>query len=224
MATDLFSAIRRGDGGEVERLLEGDRELIEARDEAGRSPLLAAVYRGQGEIAAAILRREPTLNVFEAAALGNAARVRELVAERPALANAESSDGYSPLGLAAFFKHRDVVRFLLRAGADPRRASRDQGFTPLHSAVATDAGALDVGLAHMLLDSGADANARSGEGATALHTAAFVGDRAAVQLLLEHGADRSVRTRDGRSPLDIARARGNTNLLDLLEERRGEVF
>src|SRR5712692_112753 len=161
MATELFTAIRDGDSTAVDRLLDQDAALVEARDEKGLSPILVALYHGRREIATAILRRRPTLTVFEAVAAGELGRVRELVARDESLANATSPDGFSPLGLAAFFKHREVVQYLLDAGADPRPASRDQRFTPLHSAVATDAGAADLEIVHMLLDAGADPNARS---------------------------------------------------------------
>ena len=78
MATEMFTAIADGDAAAVERLLERDSKLVDARDENGLSPILAALYRGKNEIAAAILRRGPQLNVFEAAAAGDVARVREL--------------------------------------------------------------------------------------------------------------------------------------------------
>src|SRR5438874_13077952 len=115
MATDLFTAIKGGDGVAVERLLETDRGLVDARDREGLSPILAALYRGRNEIAAAILRRGPKLNVFEAAAAGDLARVRELVGADPAQANGVAPDGYSPLGLAAFFNRPGAVPSLLDA-------------------------------------------------------------------------------------------------------------
>ena len=209
MATELFTAIRGGDATTVERLLERDRGLVDARDENGLSPILAALYHGHNDIAKAILGRRPNLNVFEAAAAGDVARVRELVGGDPARANGVAPDGYSALGLAAFFKRRDVVRYLLESGADPRPASRNGGFTPLHSAVATDAGAADVEIVRMLLDKGADPNARSQSGSTPLHTVAFTADRASLDLLLRHGADRTIKNNDGNTALDIATERGS---------------
>src|SRR2546428_13451408 len=107
MSTELFTAIKTGDLTAVERLFQQDPSLVESRDEKGLSPILAALYHGRREIAAAILRRRPTLTVFEAAAVGELGRVRELVGREASLANATSSDGFSPLGLAAFFKHRE---------------------------------------------------------------------------------------------------------------------
>src|SRR6266550_817803 len=101
MAADLFTAIKGGDTEAVERLLDRDHDLVEARDESGLSPVLAALYRGKNDIATAILRRRPKLTVFEAAAAGDLARVRDLIERERAQANAVSPDGYSPLGLAA---------------------------------------------------------------------------------------------------------------------------
>jgi ankyrin repeat protein len=214
MATELFTAITDGDAAAVERLLERHRDLVDSRDEKGLSPVLAALYRGRSEIAAAILRRGPKLSVYEAAAAGDIARVREIVGADPAQANGLAPDGYSPLGLAAFFKRREVVRYLLEAGADPRPASREGRFTPLHSAVATDAGASDIEIVRMLLGAGADPNAKSQSGSTPLHTAAFTGDRATLDLLLKRGADPAVRNNDGKTAGDLATERGHRDMAE----------
>jgi ankyrin repeat protein len=216
MAPELFTAIKAGDKAAVERLLDRDRDLLDARDEKGLSPILTALYWGKNEIATAILRRGPRLSVFEAAAAGDAARVREIVGRDRAQANGVASDGYSALGLAAFFKRREVVRYLLEAGADPRPASREGGFTPLHSGVATDAGASDIEIVRMLLDKGADPNAKSQSGSTPLHTVAFTGDRASLDLLLNYGADAAIKNNEGKTAADIARERGNQEVADLL--------
>lgn len=219
MTSQLFTAIKGGDAAAVERLLDRDRALVDARDEKGLSPVLAALYRGHKEIAAAILRRGPKLSVFEAAAAGDGARVREIVDRDPAQASGSASDGYSPLGVAAFFRRRDIVRYLLDKGADPLPASPQGGFTPLHSAVATDAAPRDIEIVRMLLDKGANPNARSQAGNTPLHTTGFTGDRASLELLLKRGADRSIKNKAGKTAKDIATERGHTDVARILADR-----
>lgn len=216
MATQFLEAVKKGDRDTVDRMLDTDPKLAAAKDEHGTSAVLLAYYYGKPEVAAALLSRGPELDIFEAATAGDAKRGAALVDADGSLANAVAHDGYSPLGLAAFFKRRDVVTALLERGARPDVASRDQGFTPLHSAVATDAGQADRDIVRMLLDAGADPNAKSGEGGTPLHTVAYTGDLELAELLLAYGADPVATDLKGATPLDVARDRRNIEVAALL--------
>ena len=88
------------------------------------------------------------------------------------------------------------VRDALRQGADPT-ARAERGHTPLHAA-ALEGHAEVVGL---LIDAGADVNARtSGTKTTPLHSAAGGGHAEVARLLLEHGADPGAKTVEGIPP------------------------
>jgi ankyrin repeat protein len=182
------------------------------------SKLLDAVYSGRRGEVATILATHPTLDIFEAAAVGDAARVAELLDAGATLVNAYAADGFHPLGLAAFFRHRDVVRLLIGRGAEVAAPARNKlAVTALHSAVATDAAPVDHEIVRMLLDAGAPVNVPHLGGGTPLHTAAFTGDLESIRLLLERGADPSLRLDDGKTAIDIARERGHEEAARMLE-------
>jgi ankyrin repeat protein len=140
----------------------------------------------------AILATDPDLDVFEAAALGRAARVSELVAADPALANAWSSDGFTPLHLAAFLGTTEAAAVLLDAGADPGVVARnDMLVQPLHSAAAGH----NVELCRLLLERGAPVNGQQQKGYTALDEAEMTNQDELRALLLEFGADPEITGR-----------------------------
>ncbi|MGH2379550.1 MAG: ankyrin repeat domain-containing protein, partial [Candidatus Limnocylindria bacterium] len=156
MTAELFEAIKKGTRATVASLVAADPRLAEAREPGGTSAVLTALYHGKPEICVLLLARKPRLDIFEAAAVGDVERTRALLDEDPSRANAFAPDGFHPLGLAAFFKRADVVALLVHRGADPAPASRNpQAFTALHSAVASDAGACDMGIVRALVEAGA---------------------------------------------------------------------
>jgi len=153
------------------------------------SDLLQAVYRGDQARVDELLAADPDLDVFEAAAVGRADRVRELLDEDPSLANAWAEDGYQPLGLASFFGHAEAARLLVERGAEVNSASRnDMKVMPLHSAAAADDPDVRYEIAKLLLEAGADPNTRQQDDFTPLMAAEQSGDERLAKLLSEAGA------------------------------------
>ena len=82
------------------------------------SPALQALYQGDRDRAQAALAPDDELPAYEAAAFGRVDRLRRLLRDDPANANAWSPDGFSALHLAIFGGSEEAVRLLLERGAD----------------------------------------------------------------------------------------------------------
>jgi uncharacterized protein len=200
--TELFKAISSGRERDVRTMLAADPQRAFAKDEKGNSALLFAVYMNQTPIADLILGyRKNDISVFEAAALGNNEKLRSLLSQTTALANAFAPDGFSALHLASFFGRTSSQEVLISAGASINAHSRNSlRATPLQSAAA----ARQLGSARMLLEHGANPNCKGEDGYTPLHEAAGTGQIELMQLLIKYGASILARGDDGKTPLDIA--------------------
>lgn len=211
-AERLFDAIRKGNAGEVSDLLGRDVSLLHAT-RSGVSAVRFAVYNNRAGIARIFLEKGVHLDVFDASAVGEAESLGELLEEDPSRANAVATDGFTPLGLAAFFAHPQAARLLLAKGADPNLAAQNPlRVAPLHSAVA--GGSIEI--VRDLLAHGADVHARQDAGFTALHGAAAEGGEEVIRLLLDHGADPAAKNDAGKTPADLAREHGRERAVELL--------
>lgn len=123
MSHEIFDAVRAGDTQRLRQILASDRTLATARDERGNTPVLIAQYRDKHDAVAVLLESDPELDIFDAASVGRTARVAYWLDRDPALLQAQSSMGFTPLALAAFFGHADTVKLLLDRGADPKPAA-----------------------------------------------------------------------------------------------------
>jgi hypothetical protein len=71
---ELFEAAKRGDGATVDRLLDEEPGLLGSRDGDSLSPLTVA-YHGKQDVVARLLARGTTLDIFEAAMVGDVDRL-----------------------------------------------------------------------------------------------------------------------------------------------------
>ena len=214
----FFAAIERGDSEQVEQMVGEQPTLANARNAGGVSATLFALYYHEPDIAAWLTGAGAEISVFEAAALGRLDALSAALASDPAQVNAISADGFTPLGLAAFFGQAEAARSLLDHGADPNIASANaMRVAPLHSAVA----AQQLAIAEALLQRGAQVNAVQADDFTPLHEAAQNGQVEMIALLLAHGADPAAETSEGKTPLAIAEEAGQQTAAALLRERAG---
>jgi uncharacterized protein len=207
----LIEAIKKGDAAAVKNVIAADPAALSSNEDAA-SPVLTAIYFGHGDIADYIAARSE-LNVFEAAAAGRVDILERLLAANPEITR-QTTDGWTPLHLAAFLGRTEAALRLIEAGADLKAISENTtGNTPLHAAIA---GRCDEELISTLLTAGADPGVATAEGYTPLHVAASRGNRRVCDWLLERGAAPSARMKDGKTPADIAGERGHSALSDYL--------
>jgi hypothetical protein len=207
----LIDAVKRGDAEAVAKLLDDDPSLL--AEKAGNLPLtLLALYHGHANVAQLFVARGKELSFAEACALGDVARVQELLERDPPLLDRRSDDGFPPLGLAIFFRQPATARLLIERGADVNaHAENPQRVAPLHAAAAV----CDRETAALLLERGADPNARQDRDFTPLHGAASRGDIEFARMLIAHGADANA-VADGKTPAAVAREREHESFAEWL--------
>lgn len=122
------------------------------------------------------------------------------------------------LGNAAFFGHWKVCDFLIENGANPRYADPETGETPLHGALAKAGRPYYLYVVRLLVERGADVNARTipgvetgafmrdvrTKGETPLHRAAAYSDAETIRFLIANGADRTAADAFGQTPIGWA--------------------
>lgn len=182
--------------------------------------------------------------IFAALGRGDLKRVEAMLASEPALANARNGRGDSLLLAAVYLGQRLLARKVVDAGAafglheaaalgdaeraraaieaEPGlvRAYSHDGWTPLH--LAAFFGHAEV--ARLLLDRGADVNARSqsdrfARANTPLHAAAANRQVEVARLLVERGADVNARDGSGFTPLALAANSRSDHLMLLLLDK-----
>lgn len=109
----------------------------------------------------------------------------------------------------------DTVKALLDKDPALVKALDGKQKTPLHSAVTYK----QMGAMTLLLEKGADINARDITGMTPLHVAAMLGRKDEATWLLDHGADPSIMDAYGDMPIHTAAIFGHGQIIGLFVKR-----
>ena len=199
---------------ELEALLLQEPKLATTPTSHQVSPIMLSCYYKKPAVTDLLLKHVTEVNMFEAAAAGKLDIIANLIYEHPDSLNDHAPDGFTALGLACYFGHHDVARYLVLKGADVNIPSSN-GFQvyPLHSACAGNY----TQIARMLIDNGSLINIKQQAGATPLHAAAQNGNLELLILLLEHGAEINTRMEGGKLPADVAREKGFEEIAEILE-------
>lgn len=222
MSQAFFKLIQTGATAEVADAVQDDPSLARAHDASGVSALMWSIYTGQTLVRdflrAELAHQHADLDIFEAAATGDTARLGAILDADPQAVLGYSTDGWTPLHLAAAFATPAAVELLLKRAAMVDAVSRNpQANQPLHAAISLSR---DPETVKLLLAAGADPDARQAGGFTPLFSAATANRRDLAELLISHGANAQARDDRSKTAADFARERGHEELAAWLDTQR----
>lgn len=143
-------------------------------------------------------------------------RCTELLLEYGADIHQKSLHGMQAIYFASY-RQPEIMRLLLEKGAQPDNTNTFYP-PPLQMAVHNP----QVKTLKLLLEAGANPNAYSRSGWTALHIAAMkVGDTQALELLLQYGARMDLTNRQGKTALDMALEYKRSEAAEFLARKQG---
>lgn len=149
---------------------------------------------------------------------GDLSKTQIMIAKDPALLDAKTEDGRTPLHVAVTGGHKGLVEYLIREGADID-AQDQEGRTPLISAIMFK----KPELAHKLIELGADVTIKGKEGANAIIYALFFGPEDLIEPILDSGQDVNERYEGGVTIMQGAAAMGHLNAMNILLKRGADV-
>lgn len=192
----IHAAANRGDISEIERLAKQSREVLESRDQHGRTPLHVATFARQRHAIQALIRMGADHGALE-------------------------QDRYDAVTIAAVADDEESLRVLLAEGASAKLITSRYDGTALIAAAHLG----HSGVVRQLIAAGAPLDHINNLHWTALIEAIVLGDggtrhQSTLQALLDAGADFQLTDREGRTPLQLAQGRGYQSMVRALNAAR----
>jgi quinoprotein dehydrogenase-associated probable ABC transporter substrate-binding protein len=232
---ELDNAAMAADTERVKFLLSRKGADINNKGNDGETPLHLAVINGDNELITLLLDRKAQIDAPDSdgytplalAAARNKARSVKLLTARGANLEATIPGGYTPLFIAIGQGKLSAAKALIDAGAKCDVVEGPQHLSLL-MAIATQGpperrliqvmqvvGAVDV--AQALIKNGADVNAVSSHGVTALMIAAAHDNAPMIGVLMRAGAKPEIKSEEGQTALDIAQQNGGDSAVRMLQ-------
>ncbi len=231
-------------GGDVNRMtfLVGKGAEVNRQDKQGYTALHSAARRKDEDVMKALLALKADVaapdrdgyTALDHAVLRNFGPGITALAAAGADINVRSKESFTPLAIAILEDQYKAAMALIEAGADIELPVGDAGLRPLMLAAGKEGRRLTLGagisriekidpkepdpllITRALIDKGADVNAVSISGVTAIILAAAHNNAPIVGLLAQAGADIKFRNPDGKTASDVAEQNGNTAVVSLL--------
>ena len=212
-----YSVVR---GCAITRLLVERGADVNAQDEDHNTPLHLASRRRNLESVRVLLNhganvdaknnegQTPLHQVPELQHSYGCSDIAQLLLERGADVNAAGDNDHdTPLHLASYFLHLELVRMFLDHGAKIN-AKDNLGRAPLHRALEDKdyrSYADGLAVAKQLMECGADVNTPNNDHETPLHLASRHMLLDTAWIILRHGADINVENKEGKTPFQLVR-------------------
>ena len=230
--TPLNLATLHGTKETVQRLLQVPGIDVDAASNYTSNPVFNAAISGNLDILKLLVNAGASLNIkggqvgkettpLTAAIFSKSSpTVEYLLKSKRVDVDSKDERGWSALGIASRYGPSDIVRLLIRFGADVNQGQSEYENTPLMLAVHDPA---NIDSVKHLIRANADVEKESTSGNNPLTWAAIDGNIEAIQELLKAGADINHQTKLGQTALFIATQQDNKDIALLLIKKGADV-